>query len=104
MSATVLQFLGQVPSRVGRPGLSTPGSQAAPGGGMLLILGPRFGTWCILKSIIGKASVEARLSPRQAAGGSPSWAWCVSNLSIEWDDNVFPLQRLSSEGGCRARA
>lgn len=100
----VPQFLGQVPSRVGRPVLSTPGSQAAPGGGMLLILGTRFGTWCILKGIVGKASVEARLPPCQAAGGSPSWAWCVSNLSVERDDSVFPLQRLSSEGGCRARA
>lgn len=49
MSAMVPQFLGQVPSRVGRPVLSIPGSQAATGGGVLLILGPRFGTWCIFE-------------------------------------------------------
>lgn len=30
------------------------------------------GTWCILNGTTGKASVGASLSPRQAAGGSPS--------------------------------
>lgn len=92
------QLPGRVPSRVGCPGLGIPSSLAAPGGEVLLILGPRLGTWCILKGVIGKASVGARLSPRQAAGGSPSWAWCVSSLGIEWYDNVFPLQRSELRG------
>lgn len=60
-----------------------------------------------LKGVIGKASMGASLSPRQAAGRSPSWAWCVSSPSREQADSVFPLQRselrrrLAAEGGAR---
>ena len=98
LSAMGSPFLGQVPSRVRCPVLTTPASWAAPGGGMLLILGPRLGTWCILKGIIAKASVGVRLSPHQEAGRCPSWDRYASNLSIEWDDHIFPLRRSELRG------
>lgn len=71
---------------------------------MLLILGPRLGTCCILKGVIGKTSVGASLSTHQAAGRSPSWAWCVSNLSREQVTTFFHCRGLSSEEAGQGQA
>lgn len=57
------------------------------------------GTWCILKGVPGKASMGASLSPRQAAGRSPSPAWCVSSVSTRRDDSNFPLPRSELRAG-----